>query len=131
MEIKEALNGKIIVNCTNPVGANLGAVKSTAEQIQVCAPECTVVKSFNQIGFNIMDNPIIDGRKTVLFVASDSEEASTTVERLALELDFDVVQKPGLHYAYQLEAFAMMSITMSYKLGYGRESAFSRNQRQS
>jgi hypothetical protein len=130
MEIKEALKGKVLVDCTNPVGANLGAVKSAAEQIQEWVPECTVVKSFNQIGFNVMANPIIDGRKTVLFVASDSTEASKTVKELAQELDFDVVLMPGLHYSYQLEAFAMIWITMSYKLGYGREFAFSRNQRE-
>ena len=130
-EIQDALEGKILVDCTNPIGADLGAVNSAAEQIQQWVPGCTVVKSFNQIGFNIMANPILDGRKTVLFVASDSNAASTTVERLARELDFDVIQMPSLEYAHHLETLAMLWITMSYKLGYGREFAFSMNQRNS
>ena len=128
-EIKDALQGKILVDCTNPVGADLGAFKSAAEQIQAWVPGCTVVKSFNQIGFNIMANPILDGRQTVLFVASDSKSACDTVEGLAQELDFEVVQMPSLAAAAQLEAFAMLWITMSFKLGYGREFAFSMNQR--
>ena len=128
-EIKDALDGKILVDCTNPVGADLGGVNSAAEQIQMWVPQCTVVKSFNQIGFNIMANPILEGKKTVLFVASDSTDASTIVEKLACELDFDVVHMPSLSYASHLEAFAMIWITMSYKLGYGREFAFSMNHR--
>ena len=128
-EIKDALCGKILVDCTNPIGADLGAFKSAAEQIQTWVPDCTVVKSFNQIGFNIMANPILDGRPTVLFVASDSKAACGIVEGLAQELDFDVVKIPSLEAAAQLEAFAMLWINMSYKLGYGREFAFSMNQR--
>ena len=122
--IKAGLDGKILVDCTNPVGANLGG-SSAAEQIQAWAPESTVVKSFNQIGSNIMAEPVLDGRKAILFVASDSADACTTVEGLATELDFEVVAMPSLSYARQLEAFAMMWISMSFKLGYGREFAFS------
>lgn len=122
--IKVGLDGKILVDCTNPVGANLGG-SSAAEQIQAWAPESTVVKSFNQIGSNIMADPVLDGRKAILFVASDSADACTTVEGLATELDFEVVAMPSLSYARQLEAFAMMWISMSFKLGYGREFAFS------
>ena len=122
--IKAGLDGKILVDCTNPVGANLGG-SSAAEQIQAWAPKSTVVKSFNQIGSNIMAEPVLDGRKAILFVASDSADACTTVEGLATELDFEVVAMPSLSYARQLEAFAMMWISMSFKLGYGREFAFS------
>ena len=122
--IKAGLAGKILVDCTNPVGANLGG-SSAAEQIQAWAPESTVVKSFNQIGSNIMADPVLDGRKSILFVASNSADACKTVEGLATELDFEVVAMPSLSYARQLEAFAMMWISMSFKLGYGREFAFS------
>ena len=120
--IKVGLDGKILVDCTNPVGANLGG-SSAAEQIQAWAPESTVVKSFNQIGSNIMADPVLDGRKAILFVASDSADA--VQPGLATELDFEVVAMPSLSYARQLEAFAMMWISMSFKLGYGREFAFS------
>ena len=79
---------------------------SAAEQIQARAPKSTVVKSFNQIGSNIMADPVLDGRKTILFVASDLADACAAVEGLATELDFEVVAMPSLSYARQLEAFA-------------------------
>jgi len=127
--IKDEIKGKILVDCTNPVGADLGAATSGAELIQTWAPGSNVVKAFNQIGFNIMANPVLDGRKTVLFIASDSKDSGAIVEGLATQLGFDVVIMPSLVHAHHLEALAMIWISMSYKLGYGREFAFSMIQR--
>ena len=76
-----------------------------------------------------MANPILDGRKSVLFLAGDSKAACATVEGLASELDFEVVTMPNLSYARHLEAVAMLWITMSFRLGYGREFAFSMTKR--
>lgn len=123
--IKAELEGKILIDCTNPVGADLGPAKSAAELIQGWAPTCTVVKAFNQIGSNIMEDPLLEERKTALFVAGSSAEACTLVEGLATELDFDVIKMPSLSDAHLLEAYAMIWIKMSYQLGYGREFAFS------
>ena len=127
--IKNEMAGKILVDCTNPVGADLGPATSGAELIQTWVPGSTVVKSFNQIGFNIMANPVLDGRKTVLFIASDSADAGATVKGLATQLGFDVVFMQSLANAQHLEALAMIWISMSYKFGYGREFAFSMIQR--
>ena len=129
-ELTEALAGKILIDCTNPVngdlsGVSIGQTTSAAEQIQSWAPNCTVVKAFNQIGFNIMADPLLEDRKAVLFLAGDIASANSTVERLARELDFDVVVMPSLSDARLLEPLAMIWISMAYKLGYGREFAFS------
>ncbi len=72
-----------------------------------------------------MANPVLDGRKTVLFIASDAKEACATVEGLATQLGFDVVTMPSLAHAHHLEALAMIWISMSYQLGYGRDFASS------
>ena len=129
-DIKSVIDGKILIDCTNPVnpnlsGVSLGHTTSAAEQIQKWAPKSIVVKAFNQIGFNIMANPILDERKAVLFIAGDSAEACETVEALAKELDFNPVVMNSLSDARLLEPFAMIWISMAYKLGYGREFAFS------
>ena len=129
-ELAEALAGKILVDCTNPVrgalsGVSIGQTTSAAEQIQSWAPRCTVIKAFNQIGFNIMADPVLEDRKAVLFLAGDIASANSIVERLASELDFDVVVRPSLSDSRLLEPLAMIWISMAYKLGYGREFAFS------
>ena len=129
-EVTDALAGKILIDCTNPVkgdlsGVSIGQTTSAAEQIQSWAPNCTVVKAFNQIGFNIMADPVLEDRKAVLFLAGDIASANSIVESLASELGFEVVVMPSLSDARLLEPLAMIWISMAYKLGYGREFAFS------
>lgn len=129
-EIAEALTGKILIDCTNPVkqdlsGVSIGHTTSASEQIQSWAPNCTVVKAFNQMGFNIMADPLLEDRKALLFLAGDIASANSTVETLASELDFEVVVMPSLSDARLLEPLAMIWISMAYKLGYGRDFAFS------
>ena len=129
-ELAVALTGKILIDCTNPVkgdlsGVSVGHSTSAAEQIQSWAPACTVVKAFNQVGFNIMADPLLEDRRAVLFIAGDIASANSTVESLATELDFEVVVMPSLSDARLLEPLAMIWISMAYKLGYGRDFAFS------
>ena len=77
------------------------------------------------IGFNIMADPMLEDRKAVLFIAGDIASANRIVESLASELGFEVVVMPSLSDARLLEPLAMVWISMAYKLGYGREFAFS------
>ena len=128
--VSEALAGKILIDCTNPVkgdlsGVSIGQTTSAAEQIQGWVPKSTVVKAFNQIGFNIMADPLLEDRRAVLFIAGDIASANRIVESLASELGFEVVVMPSLSDARLLEPLAMVWISMAYKLGYGREFAFS------
>ena len=128
--LTDGLAGKILIDCTNPVkgdlsGVSIGQTTSAAEQIQSWVPKCTVVKAFNQIGFNIMADPLLEDRKAVLFLAGDIGSANRIVESLATELGFEVVVMPSLSDARLLEPLAMIWISMAYKLGYGREFAFS------
>ena len=128
-DLGDSIEGKILIDCTNPVkpdvsGLAVGHTSSAAEQIQMWLPQSTVVKAFNQIGFNIMENPVIEGRKTVLFVAGDDTNACKTVAQLAEDIDFEVVIMDKLHYARLLEPLAMIWISMAYKLGHGREFGF-------
>ena len=120
-----ALTGKILIDCTNSVkgnlsGVSIGQTTSAAEQIHSWAPNCTVVKAVNQIGFIIMADPLLGARKAVLFLAGDIASANSIVESLASELDFEVVVMPSLSDARLLEPLAMIWISMAYKLGYGR-----------
>ena len=66
-ELADALAGKVLIDCTNPVkgdlsGVSIGQTTSAAEKIQSWAPNCTVVKAFNQLGFNIMADPLLEDR---------------------------------------------------------------------
>ena len=73
--------GRQIWLITNPVkgdlsGVAIGQATSAAEQIQSWAPRCTVVKAFNQIGFNIMADPVLEDRRAVLFLRTSLQPAT-------------------------------------------------------
>lgn len=59
--LADALAGKILIDCTNPVGPGLthglGSVESGSERVQKIVPAARVVKSFSIYGFeNFVDN---------------------------------------------------------------------------
>ena len=67
-----SLAGKTLIDATNPLlpnleGLDLGTTTSGAEEVAKLAPGAHVVKAFNTIGFNIMDNPKFGEAKALLF----------------------------------------------------------------
>jgi 8-hydroxy-5-deazaflavin:NADPH oxidoreductase len=129
------LAGKVLIDATNPVAADrsglaLGFTDSAAEQLQRLAPEAHVVKAFNTVGFNIMADPRLEGRRAAMYVAGDSAEARKRVAALAAEIGFEVIDAGGLASARLLEPFAMLWIASALKFGVGRDFAFSVVRRQ-
>jgi 8-hydroxy-5-deazaflavin:NADPH oxidoreductase len=124
------LSGKIVVDTTNPVaadfsGLSIGHTDSAGEQVQRWAKGARVVKAFNTVGFNIMADPQIEGRRAVMYVAGDDPDARKTVAGLAEEIGFEPIEANGITSARVLEPFAMLWIFSAYKFGFGRDFAFS------
>lgn len=66
------LTGKILIDATNPVlpdlsGLALGMTTSAGEQVVGWARGAKVVKAFNTVGSNIMENRAFGAEKPVLF----------------------------------------------------------------
>jgi len=123
------LTGKVVVDCTNPLKADfsglaLGYTTSGAEQVAGWAKGAKVFKAFNQIGFNIMDNPVIDGQQAVILICGDDGTQKRTVLKLASELGFEAIDAGGLPIARLLEPFAMLWIHLANAQGLGRDFAF-------
>ena len=123
------LRGKVLIDATNPLlpsleGLELGTTTSGAEQVAAWAPGAHVVKAFNTIGANIMENPAFAAGPPVLFYCGDDGAAKKTVAQLATELGFDARDAGPLTQARLLEPFALLWITLALKHGYGRDMAF-------
>lgn len=128
-EHKAALSGKVIVDCTNPLLPELAGLdhldgRSGAEQIQGLLPDSLVVKAFNTTGYNIMAEPMIDGRKAVLYYCGNHEESKHTIRTLIEDVGFEPVDGGPLRTARLLESFALLWIQSAYQFGFGREFAF-------
>jgi predicted dinucleotide-binding enzyme len=130
------LSGKIVIDCTNPLkadlsGLELGHTTSGAEQVAAWARGAKVVKAFNTTGSNNMAAPVIQGIPTVMFVCGDDQPAKSSVLRLASDLGFDVVDAGPLTQARLLEPWALLWISLAVKSSLGREFGFALLRRES
>lgn len=123
------LTGKVVVDCTNPLkedfsGLALGFTTSGAEQVAEWAKGARVYKAFNQVGFNIMANPVFGDRRAVIFVCGDDEAHKPTVIQLATDIGFEAIDAGKLVIARLLEPYAMLWIHLALVQGTGRDFAF-------
>lgn len=111
------LTGKVLIDCTNPIGPDglvVGLTTSGAEQLAAAVPGAQVVKAFNHIGAEVMANPrYADGRAAVLMFAGDDAPAKATVAALAADLGFEPQDAGPLRLARTLEPLAVLWITLS------------------
>jgi hypothetical protein len=124
------LTGKILIDAMNPLlpdlsGLELGTTTSAAEQVASWHPRARVVKAFNTIGANIMENPGFEGGKVFLPYCGNDGEAKRRVHALATELGFDAFDVGPLRQARVLEPFALLWISIAFGSNRGnRDFAF-------
>jgi predicted dinucleotide-binding enzyme len=121
-----ALDGKILVDCTNPVGAGLThgleSKTSGAEAVQKLAPGARVVKAFTIYGYeNFIDSayPGYGDLKPSMLMAGDDAAAKQTVERLCADLGWSPVDVGPLSSSLHLEHMTLLWIKMGRMQGRG------------
>lgn len=121
--------GKIVVDITNPMkadfsGLSIGHTTSAAEEIQKRAPQAKVVKAFNTIFAQVLQNGgQAAGQPATVFVAGDDEAARAAVAELARSAGFDTLETGALATARYLEPVGALNITLGYGLGHGTDIA--------
>jgi 8-hydroxy-5-deazaflavin:NADPH oxidoreductase len=128
------LRGKVVIDATNPLkpdlsGLELGHTTSAAERVAGWAAGAKVVKAFNTVGANIMADPVIDGRPTVMFVCGDDAAAKKAVLGLAADVGFEPIDAGPLAQARLLEPWAMLWIWLAFRGDAGRDFGFARVRR--
>lgn len=123
------LNGKVLIDCTNPLKPNLAGLAtegetSAAEQIAGWAKNARVVKAFNTTGSKNMEDPVYPSGALSMFICGDDAEAKRTAAQLAAELGFEPVDTGGLTMARYLEPLAMLWVSLAYSSGYGPDFGF-------
>jgi predicted dinucleotide-binding enzyme len=116
--LADALSGKILVDCTNPVGPGLThglrSERSGSEAVQALVPAARVVKAFSIYGFENLENasyPARDAKPAMLFCGDDAE-AKTAVARLIIDVGFEPVDVGGLVQALHLEHMTLLWVRM-------------------
>ena len=116
--LQSELEGKILVDCTNPVGKGfthgLNNEQSGAEFIQSMIPNSHVVKAFSVYGYeNLKDNHYPDyNLKPAMFFCGDNEEAKSKVGQLIESLGWEPLDVGVLKQALHLEHMTLMWVRM-------------------
>lgn len=123
------LKNKILIDCTNPLkpdlsGLEVGHISSGGEVIQAAAPMAKIFKAFNTTGFNIMESPILESRKAVMFFCGNDQDSRHLVQEIIRDVGFESVDAGPLQTARLLEPYALLWIQSAYKFGMGRDFAF-------
>jgi len=112
-----ALNGKVVVDATNAIGASglaVGHTTSGAEDLQRLVPGARVVKAFNTAFAETLSTGRAGGEAIALPVAGSDARAKETVMRLAADVGFDPVDAGPLKNARYLEPLAMQLMYFAY-----------------
>ena len=113
-----ALEGKILVDCTNPVGPGLshglGSARSGSQVVQSLAPGAKVVKAFTIYGFENFEDTAYPGYevKPAMFLCGDDEPAKEAVSGLATQLGWEPLDVGGLEQALHLEHMTLLWVRM-------------------
>jgi len=116
--LADALAGKVLVDCTNPVGPGLShglqSQRSGSAEVQALAPRARVVKAFTIYGFeNLDDNRFPAANvKPVMMYCGDDADAKAQVATLIGQLGWEPLDVGGLVQALHLEHMTLLWIRM-------------------
>jgi len=112
------LAGKILIDCTNPVGPGLthglGSKQSGTEMIQALLPETKVVKAFTIYGFENFEDSSYPGYgvKPVMMFCGNDRAAKQTVGGLLEQLGWQPLDVGGAEQALHLEHMTLLWVRM-------------------
>jgi len=116
--VADEIRGKILIDCTNPVGANLShglnSVQSGSEMVQALVPDTKVVKAFTIYGFeNFEDSsyPSYNVKPVMMYCGQDSA-AKKIVGELIAQLGWHPLDVGGLDQALHLEHMTLLWVRM-------------------
>lgn len=130
------LSGKILVDCTNPIGANLThglkSEQSGGEFVQNLVPDAKVVKAFTIYGFENFENNTYPGYgnlKPAMLIAGNDAAAKQVVANLCIAMDWEPVDTGNLAVSLHLEHMTLLWIKMARVQGLGAGFVWARLQK--
>lgn len=124
-ELAPVLEGKIVVDCVNPMGFDKqGAFAleveegSAAQQAEAVLPNSRVVAAFHHVSAVLLEDPSVDSMDTDVMVLADDREATDLVRELAGKIPgMRGIYAGRLRNAHQVEALTcnLISINRRYK----------------
>jgi 8-hydroxy-5-deazaflavin:NADPH oxidoreductase len=134
--LKSALQGKVLVDCTNPVGANLThglqSKISGSETIQQLVPDTHVVKAFSLYGYENFENnqyPGYGDLQPAMLIAGNDPAAKAVVAGFCQQMGWEPIDTGNLSMSLHLEHMALLWIKMARVQGVGAGFVWAKLQR--
>ena len=121
--VAEEIRGKILIDCTNPVGPNLShglqSVQSGSEMLQALLPDTEVVKAFTIYGYENFEDPSYPGYnvKPVMKYCGRDAAVKEKVGHLIAQLGWEPLDVGGLEQALHLEHMTLLWVRMVRVMG--------------
>jgi predicted dinucleotide-binding enzyme len=112
------LEGKTLVDCTNPVGPGishgLGSAGSGSQRVQQRVPKARVVKAFSIYGFENFESSAYPGYEVLpaMLFCGDDAGAKKAVAALITELGWEPLDVGGLDQALHLEHMTLLWVRL-------------------
>lgn len=116
--------GKILVDCTNPVGPGishgLNSEVSGSEKVQEWAPDAKVVKAFTIYGFeNLIDSSYSNYTvKPVMMIAGNDLQSKEVISKINTDMGFETLDTGKLDQALHLEHMTLLWVKMVRRDGH-------------
>lgn len=116
--LAEALAGKVLVDCTNPVGPGLThglrSERAGSELVQALVPGASVVKAFSIYGFENLADAAYPGYGVLpaMLFCGDDAGAKARVAELIGDVGFEPVDVGGLAQALHLEHMTLLWVRL-------------------
>ncbi len=118
------LNGKIIIDSMNAVFRKPIDFNKTSDAIIAASGNEHIVKAFNMIGAENMDNTNYNGVKADMFICGQFDSDKAVVMKLAQDVGFRAFDIGNLEMETPLEHLAMIWGKLAFGSGLGRNIAF-------
>lgn len=120
-QIGSKLNGKILIDATNNVGAS---PMHQLDMLRQHAPDSALFRAFSNLGWENFADPIIGGQQVDLFYCGDGGQAQQTVHDLIIDIGLHPVYIGGADQAAVIDGMTRLWFALVMGQGYGRHTAF-------
>jgi len=118
------IQSKVIIDAMNAVFRKPEGFYRTSEAILAASGNDHIVKAFNMVGAENMDNPIYGDQVADMFVCGTHAEDKEVVLKLAADAGFRAFDIGGLEMELPLEHMALIWGKLAFVAGLGRQIAF-------
>lgn len=118
------VTGKVLIDAMNAVFRKPEPYTRTSEAVTAATGSDHIVKCFNSIGAENMDDPKYGDQSADMFLCGNHAQDKQTVRKLAEECGFTVYDVGGLEKEPLLENLAALWGSLAMGAGLGRSIAF-------